>query len=110
MEEKLDGTLLSNMKQWRDNKGHVLGVIVRDEVKLQVRETTLRYQTSMLIIFREAIDRDAEIPAEIEVAGTLDGKTLSMVWKCSIPGCGCIKEWHPGDELVEFLARTYLAE
>jgi len=110
--DKVDGLLLNNMKQWRceKNKDHILGVIEQVQVKLQVNGSTLRYQTSRLIIFREAIDRSAEIPAEIEVAGTVDGKILSMIWRCSIKGCGCIREWHPSDEFVEFLARTYLAE
>jgi hypothetical protein len=111
--DKMDGAQLSNMAQWRcgKNKDHILGVIERVEVKLRVKETTLRYQTSRLIIFREAIDRSAEIPAEIEVAGTVDGKMLSMIWRCSIKGCGCIKEWHPDSEVIEFLAsRTYHPE
>lgn len=110
--DKLDGISLGDMKQWKceQNKDHVLGVIERVEVKLQVRGSTLRYYTSRLIIFRMAVDQSAEIPAEIEVAGTVDGKMLSMVWRCSVPGCGCPKEWHPDHEIVEMLAKTYLAE
>lgn len=110
--DKLDGTLIGNMKQWRcdKNKNHVLGVIERKEVKLEVRELKLRYFTSRLIIFRNAIDVNAEIPTEIDVAGDLDGKILSMVWRCSVQGCGCLKEWHPDDVVVDYLVKTYLSE
>lgn len=110
--DKLDGSLLNGMKRWQcdKNKDHTLGVIERVKVKLQVDGTTLRYFTSRLIVFRQAVDMSAEIPQEIEVAGTLDGKMLSMVWICSVPGCGCIKEWHPNDELLEYMVKTYLAE
>jgi hypothetical protein len=110
--EKVDGTLLKNMKQLRcsKNKDHVLGVIVREEAKLLFNEKTLRYFTSKVIIFRESIDISADIPAEIDVAGTLDGKMLSMVWICSVTGCGCPREWHPDDDVVDYLVRTYLSE
>jgi hypothetical protein len=110
--DKLDGRLLANMKQWRckRNKNHMLGAIERVEVKLQANGSTLKYHTSRLSIFREAIDQAAEVPAEIDVAGTLDGKMLSMVWRCSVPGCGCINEWHPDGAVIEILARTYIAE
>ncbi len=108
--DNLDGKLLSNMRQWRceKNSDHILGVIERVTWRLQVRDKILRYETSRLIIFHEAIDINAEIPPEIEVQGSLDGKTLNMFWKCSC--CGTIKEWHPGNEVVEFLAKTYLSE
>lgn len=111
--EKVDGISLGNMRQWRceKNKNHVLGVIERVEVKLQVNGSTLRYYTSRLIIFRTAVDQGAEIPAEIEVAGTLDVKTLlGMIWICTVPGCGCRKEWNPDSEIVDMLAKMYLAE
>ena len=104
---KMDGAQLSNMKQWqcRNNKDHVLGVIERVQMKLQVKGITLSYFTSRLIIFREAIDRSAEIPTEIDVAGTVDGKLSSVIWRCS--ECNCIKEWHPDDEITDYLVRTY---
>lgn len=113
MVDKLDGLSLSNMKQWRceKNKDHVLGVIERVEVKLLVRGSTLRYHTSRLTIFRTAVDQGAEVPAEIEVAGTLDVKMLlGMIWVCTVPGCGCPKEWQPDNDIVDMLAKTYLAE
>jgi hypothetical protein len=43
----------------------------------------------------------------IEVAGVVDGKMLSMVWKCSAPGCGCMREWHPDEGAVELLQSLY---
>lgn len=111
--ETLDGTLLSNMKQWQceNNEHHVLGVIERVEVIVNVEGSTLRYHTSRLILFRQAVDIDALIPAKIDVAGKLDVKMLSkMNWNCSLPGCGCSKAWHPDKEVLEYLTTNYHAE
>jgi len=88
----------------------VLGVTERVRVNLQADSRSIKYYTTRLLIFRQAVDLGAELPAEIEVGGMLDGRTLSMTWKCSVPGCGCIQEWHPDKEVMEYLAMTYLAE
>jgi hypothetical protein len=103
--DNLDGTSLDGSKKWRcnKNKNHILGVIERVQVSIQVNGATLKYHTTRLIIFRKAVDLTMEIPAEIEVAGEIDDRMLSMVWKCSMPGCDCIKEWHPDEEALEWL-------
>ncbi len=85
-------------------------VTERVKVRLQARETTIRYYTTRLHIFQNSIDMEADVPAQIEVATALDGRILSMVHKCSVPGCGCKREWHPDPDVVELLAGTYLAE
>ena len=108
--DNLDGKTLSGLKQWRcdKNRDHILGVIERVQVSVLLDDqSTLKYYTTRLIIFRAAVDRCAEVPAEIKVAGTLDGKMLSMTWKCSVPGCGCIKEWHPDEGALEWLKKRY---
>jgi hypothetical protein len=99
----LDGTTLDGSKKWRcdKNKNHILGVIERVQVSFQVDGSTLRYHTTRLSVFRTAVDLTVEIPAEIEVAGGIDGRMLSMVWRCS--ACGCMKEWHPDEEALEWL-------
>jgi hypothetical protein len=110
--DALDGKSLSTLKQWRcsNNKNHVLGVTERVKVTLEVKGRKLKYFTTRLLIFRHAVDLGEEIPAEIEVCGMLDGKTLNMTWKCSVPGCECVEEWHPDMDIDEHLAMTYLAE
>jgi len=106
--DNLDGKVLSNSKQWRCDKGHILGVIERVQVSVMLDDkSTLKYYTTRLIIFRAAVDLCAEVPAEIAVAGTLDGKMLSMIWKCSVPGCGYFKEWHPDEGALEWLKKRY---
>ena len=101
----LDGTTLDGLKKWRcnKNKDHILGVVERVQVSAQVNGAALKYYTTRLIIFRQTVDLAAEIPIEIEVAGGIDGRMLSMVWRCSVPGCGCIKEWHPDEEALIWL-------
>ena len=104
--DNLDGKMLDSLKQWRcdGNKDHILGVIKRVQVSVLMDDrSTLKYYTTRLLIFRTAIDLCVEVPAEIEISGTLDGKMLSMIWKCSVPGCGCIKEWHPDNGALEWL-------
>jgi hypothetical protein len=111
--KNLDGKNLNNSKQWRcdRNKDHILGVIERVQVSVLLDDqSTLKYYTTRLLIFRAAVDLGAEVPAEIEVSGTLDGKMLSMIWKCSVPGCGCIKEWHPDEGALEWLRKRYASQ
>jgi hypothetical protein len=35
---------------------------------------------------------------------------LGMIWICTVPGCGCQKEWHPDSDMVDVLVKMYLAE
>lgn len=106
----VDGKKLGDFKQWRcsKNREHILGVTERVKVNLQVDGHAIKYYTTRLLIFRQAVDLGAEVPAEIEVCGMVDGKTLSMTWKCST--CGCVVEWHPEKGILEHLAMRYLAE
>lgn len=111
--DNLDGTRLSDFKQWRcsKNHNHVLGVLERVSVNVEVGGTTFQYFSPRLVIFRNTVDMEAETPAEIDVSGTVEGKTLlNLAWKCSVPGCGGIKKWFPEKELMEHFVRTYLAE
>ena len=107
--ESLDGRTLENLKQWKcsKNKNHILGVIERVQVSVNVDESTLKYHTTRLIIFRTSVDLASEVPAEIEVSGAIDGKIMSLVWKCSVPGCGCMREWHPDEGAIELLQILY---
>lgn len=109
--ENLDGKSISDrerFRHWKCGQGHILGVTERVREALQVNETTIRYYTTRLLLFREAVDMTADIPAEIDVASSLNGRILSMVHRCSV--CGGIREWHPDNDVVEFVASAYLAE
>lgn len=110
--ENLDGKQLSDLKKWRcsRNRDHVLGVIERVKVSLQANGSTLKYYTTRLLVFRQAVDLSADVPGEIEVSGSLDGRILNMLWRCSVPGCGSVEEWHPDKEIVELLVTNYVAE
>jgi hypothetical protein len=111
--DKLDGTRLSHFKQLQcsRNKKHVLGVIERMKVNVVLDGTTFTYYSPRLIIFRETVDLEEDAPKEVDVAGTIEGKTLfDLNWKCSVPRCNGIKEWHPEKEIFEYFVKTYLAE
>jgi hypothetical protein len=111
--KNLDGKNLSDFKQWRcaNNAHHILGVLERVRVNVKMNGTTFTYYSPHLLIFRNTVDMEAETPAEIDVAGSIEGRTLfDMAWKCSVPGCGGIRKWFPEKELIEHFVRTYLAE
>lgn len=104
MDGVLDG--LMNAKQWKCNKGHVLGVVVRTKEQADVEGVTVKYHTSKLIIFRFAIDLLADAMKEVDAAGELHGRMLlGFSWKCSVLGCGCIREWNPDDEALGWLKK-----
>jgi hypothetical protein len=75
---------------------------------LQVNGTTIRYYTTRLLLFRQAVDMTADVPAEIEVAGFGNGRIMSIVWRCSV--CGAIREWYAERDVAAFVASTYAAE
>ena len=109
----LDGTKLSDFKQLRCDKDrrHIIGIVQRVHVSVEVDGVMFHYHSPRLLIFRTTVDMGADVPAEIDVAGSIEGRTLlNMGWRCSVPGCGGIKKWYPERELVEHFVRTYLAE
>lgn len=68
---------MSEMKQWRCGKGHILGFVRWDGNGV-----------AQLMVLREALDMDALHPNEVDLMGPLDG---SMSIPCSI--CGDVKPW-----------------
>jgi len=100
----MDRSNFENLKKWKcdANESHVLGILKRVEAKAQVDGETIRYHTTQVILFREAVDVDREIPNDIEVAGYIEGSLLMhMTWKCTC--CGTTKTWHPGEEALAWL-------
>lgn len=108
--DKLDGSEIydEKYKHWKCRRGHLMGVIKRVRETLRVNGKTLRYDATRLLLFRQAVDISADVPAEIDVAGFGDGRVLSIVWRCSI--CGGIREWYAERGVAEFVASTYLAK
>lgn len=109
--DNLDGSVIDDIDRftrWKCGQDHIMGVTERVRQSLQINGKTLRYFTTQLSLFRDAVDLQAEKPAEIEVTTVLDGRTLRMVHRCTV--CGDKREWHPEKDVVEFVASTYLAE
>lgn len=108
--EPVDGKNLMNFTLWRckNNGDHVLGVSERVKVSFTIGGRNVRYVTNRLMLFRYAVDLQAEIPAEIDVCGVLDGRTMAMTWTCS--ECKHPQEWHADKEFVEKMADPYLTE
>lgn len=93
---------LGELKRWKCKNNHVLGVIER----IKVSSGAIEYHTSKLIIFRTAIDVEADPLAEVDAAGSLYGRMLlGFSWTCSVPGCGCVREWHPDEEALDWLRK-----
>ena len=112
--KNIDGSKLGTMKQWRcsGNKNHVLGITERVKEKIEVEGRTIFYFVTRLLIFRTAIDIEADVLEQVEVQGELDimTMTLDMSWLCTVPGCGCVRKWSADSETIERVVTTYLAE
>lgn len=98
------GKKFGGLKQWKcdGDPSHILGLLKRVESSVVIDGTIIRYQTTQLMLFKQAIDINAEVPDEVDVVGYVDGLMLTnMSWKCTC--CGVIKKWHPGEEALLWL-------
>lgn len=108
MDGILDGKRLDEMKQWKCRNGHVMGVYESAQVETKIEKQSVRYRTVKLIIFRQAVDANADPLVDVDAAGTIFGRMLlGFSWRCSVPGCGCIREWNPDDEALDWLKKRY---
>jgi hypothetical protein len=111
MDGILDGKRLDEMKQWKCANGHVMGVYERATVDAKIERRSVRYHTVKLIIFRQAINMEAEPLVDVDAAGTIYGRMLlGFSWRCSVPGCGCVREWNPDDEALDWLKKRFERE
>lgn len=97
----MDGGKFGGLKQWRceGNSSHVLGLLRRVESSVTVEGSIIRYHTTQLMLFKEAINLGNGLPDEIEIVGYVEGLMLtSMKWTCTC--CGKVKTWHPGEEAL----------
>jgi len=104
----MDG-ILDGLKHWKCGKGHVLGVIKREKIKTKLDDgIEVEYHTTVLMIFRKAIDLSSETMDDVDVAGTLYSRMLlGFQWKCSVLGCGCFRDWHPDDDALDWVKKRY---
>lgn len=91
----MDGNL-GSLKQWKCEKGHVLGVIRRDKAKA---ESGRDFWVSRLMLFRQAVDLNAQAMTDVDVIALIEGTTLDV--RCSVPGCNCSRTWWMGEDALE---------
>ena len=60
-----------------------------------------------LLLYRHAVDSRAELPAEVDVIGILEGQMNDV--RCEL--CGAVRTWVPGREaLLQLLKRCGIKE
>ncbi len=85
----------NEMRPWRCENGHVLGVVVRNGSGVR-----------QLALYREAINLDpfpGGEEGEVDVMAVVEGYVADV--RCSI--CGCPRTWVPGQESQRRLLRKY---
>ena len=87
------------MVVWRCKNGHVMGVVNRNGNGV-----------ARLLVYRQALDMEADKPQAPEVMAVVDGMVLDI--RCSV--CGDMRTWMPGEvalnELVERVLRRRQAQ
>jgi hypothetical protein len=69
---------------------HILGQMI-EEVQSSGRHITV------LHVYQNSIDMDAESPAEVEVSVLIYGKAFV---RCTVSGCDYVGIWHFGDDVL----------
>lgn len=90
---------MDGAKQWKCERGHVLGMVQRVKVE--------GYFISRLLLYREAIDLNANgSMGDVDVMAVVEGTVLDV--KCSL--CEAVRPWYMGRDVIERMMQTYLAE
>jgi hypothetical protein len=77
---------VKNVAAWKCGSGqHQLGAVVRNGSGIR-----------QLLLYRSAIDLDADEPGELEVLAVVEGYMTDV--RCSI--CGSMRTWVPGEEAL----------
>lgn len=87
--------ILNDVKEWKCPNGHVVGLVKR--VKTQVGKSDLHI--SRLLLFRQAVDREAMRPENVDVIAAVEGTALEI--RCSV--CGEVRPWYIGQDALERL-------
>lgn len=91
MNDTFDG-----LKEWRCKNGHLLGLVKRVKKEMEGRATC---HVSQLLLFRQAVDREAVRPENVDVIAFVEGTALEI--RCSV--CGEVRPWYIGADAMERL-------
>lgn len=86
---------LDGLKEWKCPRGHVLGLIKRAKTTINAHD----YHVTRLLLFRQAVDRDAAIPESVDVCAVIEGTTHDI--RCSV--CGDVRSWFIGEDALQTL-------
>jgi hypothetical protein len=85
---------MDGLKQWKCEKGHVLGVVQRVKVESGY--------VSRLMLFRHAIDLENGKVEDVDVIANIEGTTLDVA--CDVEKCGRKRTWFMSAEGVKIYA------
>ena len=85
-------------RAWKCKNGHVMGQLKRVHAP---KKWNARHHETRLILYRHAIDVDAENPAEVEVLTTLTAFGDAPNIKCDV--CGATRPWNINKDLLDKL-------
>ena len=87
-----------------DDHRHVLG-------QMRVQEVDGGARLVILDVYRNAVDLEAESPAEVDICNIVYGKSFI---RCNVDGCEYVGVWHNRNDTVRALGKkklsTYAAE
>lgn len=87
-----------------DKHTHVLGQMRAQEVDGGARLVILE-------VYRNAVDLEAESPAEVDICNIVHGKSFV---RCNVDGCEYVGVWHMRNDVMRALGRkkisAYVAE
>ncbi len=78
---------------WKCKNGHELGSVGRNGNGSS--------KTQQLFLYRHAIDMAEERPDEVDVIAVIEGYVVDV--RCSVPGCGQMRTWVPGEAALRRL-------
>jgi hypothetical protein len=84
------------VKEWHCKNGHLLGLVKRVKIELP---DGMALHVSRLLLFRQAVDREAVNLEEIDVIAAVEGTALEI--RCSV--CGEVRPWYIGADAMERL-------
>lgn len=85
----------AGVKEWKCPRGHTLGIVKR----IKIQTETSSGHISRLMLFRQAIDREAVDPENVDVIANVEGTALEI--RCSV--CGEVRPWYIGADALERL-------
>lgn len=88
--------LFAGVTEWKCRNGHTLGLVKRMKVATEAGRAG---HVSRLMLFRQALDREALEPADVDVIANVEGTALEI--RCSV--CGEVRPWYIGADALERL-------